>query len=94
MLHQNRLSSLRQCDKFLPAGSMTTLTLNDNQLSDLTELSHLSGLRCLEQLTLANNPALRQPEDIRRQFDYRPYVINWCLSLRMLDGLSVGAKER
>ena len=29
----------------------------------------------------------------RRQFDYRPYVINWCLSLRMLDGVLVGAKE-
>ncbi len=29
----------------------------------------------------------------RRQFDYRPYVINWCLSLRLLDGVLVGAKE-
>jgi hypothetical protein len=30
---------------------------------------------------------------LRRQFDYRPYVINWCLSLRLLDGVLVGAKE-
>ena len=48
----------------------------------------------LEQLTLASNPAIDQPEDERHQFDYRPYLINWCLSLRVLDGVLVGAKER
>ena len=64
------------------------------QLQDLTELAHLSHMTCLEQLTIANNPAVDQPEDERRQFDYRPFVINWCLSLRVLDGIVVGAKER
>lgn len=46
------------------------------------------------QLTITNNPAITQPEDERLQFDYRPYVINWCLSLRVLDGVMVAAKER
>ena len=63
-------------------------------MQDLPELTHLSHLSCLEQLTIANNPAVEQPENERRQYDYRPYVINWCLSLRVLDGILVGAKER
>ena len=54
----------------------------------------LTSLTFLEQLTLANNPMIAQPEEIRKQFDYRPYVINWCLSIRVLDGMLVGAKER
>ena len=49
----------------------------------------------------SENVFLMRAEDVhctilcvdRRQFDYRPYVINWCLSLRMLDGVLVGAKE-
>ena len=63
---------------------------------DLADVSHLSAALALEQLTLANNPAIAQPgdEEIRRQFDYRPYVINWCLGIRVLDGVVVGAKER
>ena len=48
----------------------------------------------MEQLTLADNPCILQPEDESKQFDYRPYVINWCLGLRVLDGAMVGAKER
>ena len=48
----------------------------------------------IEQLTIANNSSVEQPENERKQFDYRPYVINWCLSLRVLDGILVGAKER
>merc|ERR1712223_119365 len=81
------------CQHFLPSTSLNTLTLNDNQLQDLTQLTHLSHLSCIEQLTIANNPAVEQPENERQQFDYRPYVINWCLSLRVLDGIGVGAKE-
>jgi centrosomal protein CEP97 len=57
-------------------------------------VSQLTSLCFLEQLTLANNPMIVQPEDIRKQFDYRPFVINWCLSIRVLDGMLVGAKER
>ena len=60
----------------------------------MTELSNLSHLASIEQLTIANNPAVEQPENERRQYDYRPYVTNWCLSLRVLDGILIGAKER
>ena len=94
LLHKNRIVTLHSCERYLPAG-LSTLTLNDNQISELTDVAHLAPLATsLEQLTVANNPAIEQPEDLRKQFDYRPYVINWCLGLRVLDGMLVGAKER
>lgn len=93
LLHKNRLTSLMGCERYLPMG-LTTLTLNDNHLHDLNDVAHLTSVPCLEQLTLANNPCIEQPEDIRKQFDYRPFVINWCLGIRVLDGVMVGAKER
>lgn len=37
--------------------------------------------------------SLLQPEQASRQYDHRPYVINWCLGLRLLDGEPVAAKE-
>lgn len=92
-MHSNQMTTLRSCERFLPT-ALVTLTVNDNHLQDLTEISQLVHLSCLEQLTLVNNPAVRQPDDLPSQFDYRPFVINWCLSLRLLDGVSVGAKER
>ena len=94
LVHKNQISTLKSCERFLPSASLGTLTLNDNQLEDLTELSHLSHLTFLEQFTIANNPCCEQPQDISKQFDYRPFVINWCLSIRVLDGILVGAKER
>ena len=93
LLHRNNVETLRGCDRNFPSG-VSTLTLNGNDLTDLTELSFLTGLVTLEQLTLADNPCILQPEDESKQFDYRPYVINWCLGLRVLDGVIVGAKER
>ena len=56
-------------------------------------MSHLAHLSRLDQLTLAENPCIKQPDDVEHQFDHRPHVINWCLGLRMLDGIMVGAKE-
>ena len=82
LLHKNLISTLKGCERYLPssggpAQGLTTLTLNDNQLEDFTELSHLSNLTFLEQFTVANNPCCQQPEDTSKQFDYRPFVINW-----------------
>lgn len=94
LLHKNQIGTLKSCERFLPQMSLHTFTLNDNQLQDLTELNHLSGLTLLEQFTIAGNPCCVQPEDTAKQFDYRPFVINWCLSIRVLDGIMVGAKER
>ena len=67
--------------------------MEDNQLTELRDLSHLVHLSPLDQLTLAENPCIKQPDDVEHQFDHQPYVINQCLGLRMLDGITVGAKE-
>ena len=83
---------VRTSSSLLPP-SLTTLTLCDNQLDSLTDVSQLASLSRLDHLTLSDNPCVDQPEELDKQFDYRPYVINWCLGLRMLDGVPVGAKE-
>lgn len=82
----------RQCSSLLPV-SITTMTLSDNMLTELRDMASLAGLSRLEQLSITDNPCVAQQEDIEKQFDYRPYVINWCLGLRILDGVAVGAKE-
>jgi len=28
-----------------------------------------------------------------RQFDYRPFVVNWCVNLKLLDDREITAKE-
>ena len=74
-------------------GSLTTLTMSDNSVTELRDMGNLAHLSRLEHLSIRDNPCVDQPEDVEKQFDYRPYVINWCLGLRLLDGISVGAKE-
>ena len=54
---------------------------------------YMLQLSRLEHLSIAANPCIEQPAEIERQWDYRPYVINWCLGLRTLDGMEVGARE-
>ncbi|XP_071524302.1 uncharacterized protein Cep97 isoform X2 [Panulirus ornatus] len=100
-LHRNRITTLYRCNKYLPP-SLIILTLSDNALNDLNDLSNLSHLNHLEQVTILNNPCLDpiQPTDECGMpvgpllaFDYRPYVINWCLNLKVLDGYKVTPKE-
>ena len=86
------LQCYRQSTSQLPA-TISTLTLSDNMVTELRDISHLAHLSRLEQLSITDNPCIQQEEEIERQFDYRPYVINWCLGLRVLDGLPVGARE-
>ncbi|XP_045592646.1 serine-rich adhesin for platelets isoform X2 [Procambarus clarkii] len=100
-LHRNLITTLYRCNKYLPP-SLIILTLSDNALVDLNDLSNLSHLNHLEQVTILNNPCLDpvQPTDESGvpfgpplAFDYRPYVINWCLNLKVLDGYKVTPKE-
>ena len=86
------LLCFRQSSSQLPA-TISTLTLSDNVITELRDISHLAHLSRLEQLSITDNPCIQQEQEIERQFDYRPYVINWCLGLRVLDGVPVGARE-
>lgn len=56
-LHGNRLSHLRQCDKYLPL-SLETLTLAKNNISDLNEICTLAHLCCLNSITISENPCV------------------------------------
>ncbi|KAG8228017.1 hypothetical protein J437_LFUL003652 [Ladona fulva] len=100
LLHGNRISSLQFCQKYLPM-SLESLSLADNRIADLNEVSHVSHLPVLREFTIAGNPCVAaatavatHPHTPGHGFDYRPFVINWCMNLRVLDGYIVDAKER
>ncbi|XP_043463270.1 centrosomal protein of 97 kDa isoform X2 [Leptopilina heterotoma] len=90
-LHNNRIITLRQCERYLPP-SLETLTLANNNITDLNEMSHLVNLTYLVNFSIANNPCVSMTgNDIG--FDYRPFIINWCLNLKSIDGYAVDPIE-
>ena len=70
-LHANKIKTLQFCDKFL-SPTLCILTLADNLLIDLNEVSRLSHLLNLEQFTLMGNPCTSDPD-----CNYRPFLLNW-----------------
>ncbi|XP_018420782.1 PREDICTED: centrosomal protein of 97 kDa [Nanorana parkeri] len=91
LLHGNNVTSLRKAPTCLPQ-CLAILSLAENEIRDLTEVSFLAGLTELEQLSIMNNPCVMATPSIPG-FDYRPYIISWCLNLRVLDGYVVSQKE-
>lgn len=59
----------------------------------LLQISFLASLSELEQLSIMNNPCVMATPSIPG-FDYRPYIVSWCLNLRVLDGYVISQKER
>ncbi|XP_066593040.1 centrosomal protein of 97 kDa isoform X1 [Prorops nasuta] len=90
-LHNNRIITLDQCERYLPA-SIETLTLAKNNLTDLNEMSHLVNLKNLINFSIANNPCVNITDN-SIGFNYRPFLINWCMSLKSIDGHAVDAIE-
>ncbi|XP_058055745.1 uncharacterized protein LOC131207152 [Anopheles bellator] len=90
-LNGNRISHLRQCDKYLPQ-SLETLTLAKNNIFDLNEICTLSHLNNLNSITVADNPCVQMTGNAVG-FDYRPFVLNWCMSVKHIDGFVVTAIE-
>ncbi|XP_033150771.1 centrosomal protein of 97 kDa isoform X3 [Drosophila busckii] len=93
-LHGNRLTHLRQCDKYLPT-SLETLTLAKNNITDLNEICTLSHLSNLVSLSISENPcvAMTLGPNSTDGFDYRPFVLNWCMKLKSIDGYAVDPIE-
>lgn len=62
-------------------------------ISCFLKVSFLASLRQLEQLSIMNNPCVMATPSIPG-FDYRPYIVSWCLNLKVLDGYVISQKER
>ncbi|KAM6162030.1 centrosomal protein of 97 kDa isoform 3-T3 [Erethizon dorsatum] len=91
LLHGNIITSLRMAPAYLPR-SLAILSLAENEIRDLNEVSFLASLTELEQLSIMNNPCVMATPSIPG-FDYRPYIVSWCLNLRVLDGYVISQKE-
>ncbi|NXG56578.1 CEP97 protein, partial [Hemiprocne comata] len=91
LLHGNIITSLRTAPVCLPQ-NLTVFSLAENEIRDLNEVCFLASLRQLEQLSITNNPCVMATPSIPG-FDYRPYVVSWCLNLKILDGYVISQKE-
>ncbi|XP_013193462.2 centrosomal protein of 97 kDa [Amyelois transitella] len=91
-LERNRIMDLRQCDRYLPA-SLEHVALAHNNIQDLNEISHLVHLTRLESFTVQGNPCVAMAGKDKLGFDYRPFVLNWILSVKSIDGFVVSAIE-
>ncbi|XP_008072649.1 centrosomal protein of 97 kDa isoform X1 [Carlito syrichta] len=91
LLHGNIITSLRMAPAYLPR-SLAILSLAENEIRDLNEISFLASLTELEQLSIMNNPCVMATPSIPG-FDYRPFIVSWCLNLRVLDGYVISQKE-
>ncbi|XP_034241666.1 centrosomal protein of 97 kDa isoform X2 [Thrips palmi] len=91
LLNSNKIGHLHSCDKFLPVG-LDTLSLAANNITDLNQVSFLVNLRDLRQLSIANNPCVAMTGS-NVGFDYRPFLINWCMGLKVIDGFMVNEIE-
>ncbi|XP_064166288.1 centrosomal protein of 97 kDa isoform X2 [Anguilla rostrata] len=91
LLHGNIVTTLRAVPAFLPS-RLTILSLAENEIRDLNEVSYLAPLLDLEQLSIMSNPCVMATPSLPG-YDYRPYIVSWCLSLKVLDGYVVSQKE-
>lgn len=91
LLHGNSITTLRTVPAHLPA-HLSILSLAENEIRDLNEVSYLAPLQELEQLSMMSNPCVMATPSLPG-FDYRPYIMSWCLNLKVLDGYVVSQKE-
>ncbi|KAJ0172780.1 hypothetical protein K1T71_011919 [Dendrolimus kikuchii] len=91
-LERNRIMDLRQCDRYLP-GNLEHFGLGHNNIQDLNEISHLVHLSKLDSFTIQGNPCVAMAGKDKLGFDYRPFVLNWIMSVKSIDGFVVSAIE-
>ncbi|XP_026724789.1 centrosomal protein of 97 kDa isoform X2 [Trichoplusia ni] len=91
-LERNRISDLRQCDRYLPT-HLEHLGLGHNNIQDLNEISHLVHLNKLESFSIQGNVCVAMAGKDKLGFDYRPFVLNWIMSVKTIDGFVVSAIE-
>ncbi|KAG7467044.1 hypothetical protein MATL_G00149150 [Megalops atlanticus] len=91
LLHGNIITTLRVVPAHLPP-HLSILSLAENEIRDLNEVSYLASLLDLEQLSIMSNPCVMATPSLPG-YDYRPYIVSWCLGLKVLDGYVVSQKE-
>ncbi|KAK7882456.1 hypothetical protein WMY93_028630 [Mugilogobius chulae] len=91
LLHGNSITTLRTVPAHLPV-QLSILSLAENEIRDLNEVSYLAPLQDLEQLSIMSNPCVMATPSLPG-CDYRPYIMSWCLNLKVLDGYVVSQKE-
>ncbi|GAA6090101.1 centrosomal protein of 97 kDa isoform X1 [Tachysurus ichikawai] len=91
LLNGNIITSLRSSPVHFPL-NLCALSLAENEIRDLAEVSFLAPLHNLEQLSIMNNPCVMATSS-SPGCDHRPYVVSWCLNLKVLDGYVVSQKE-
>ena len=89
MLHGNLICTLSTFPDALPI-ALNTLSLAENEVTDLCQFSFLSCLPKLQQLSVQKNPCIEFCVNV---LDYRSYILNWCLNLHMLDSAPVTNRE-
>lgn len=87
-LNGNRITHLRQCDKHLPP-QLEMVDLGKNNITDLNEICSLVGLTVLNAVVIADNPCVQMTGAVANGFDYRPFVLNWCMTVQSIDGFAV-----
>ncbi|XP_053397465.1 uncharacterized protein LOC123551935 isoform X2 [Mercenaria mercenaria] len=92
LLHGNIITTLKTAPHFL-SKSVSILSLAENEIADINEVSYLSCLPELQQLSVMNNPCVLMTASVQG-FDYRPFIVNWCPLLEILDGYTVTEKEQ
>uniref|UniRef100_A0A7M4EVI3 Centrosomal protein 97 n=1 Tax=Crocodylus porosus TaxID=8502 RepID=A0A7M4EVI3_CROPO len=93
-------NNLKMIDQINSCTSLQHLDLSDNNISQIGDLSKLASLKIsflaslpeLEQLSIMSNPCVMATPSIPG-FDYRPYIVSWCLNLKVLDGYVISQKE-
>lgn len=91
LLHGNSITTLRTVSAHLPS-QLSIISLAENEIRDLNEVSYLAPLQDLEQLSIMSNPCVMATSSLPG-FDYRPYIMSWCLCLKILDGYLLSQKE-
>ncbi|XP_027012021.2 centrosomal protein of 97 kDa isoform X3 [Tachysurus fulvidraco] len=91
LLNGNIITSLRSSPVHFPL-NLCVLSLAENEIQDLAEVSYLAPLHNLQQLSIMNNPCVMATSSMPG-CDHRPYVVSWCLNLKVLDGYVVSQKE-
>ncbi|XP_031569041.1 uncharacterized protein LOC116303604 [Actinia tenebrosa] len=93
LLHGNLISSLKNVAENVAESSIVTLSLAENEISDLNELYYLRSLTSLEQLSIASNPCLLALS-ASFGFNCRPYILYNCPRLHNLNGQLISHTDR